>query len=90
MSNPVLKYFQFKVLPMGFSWAPQLAQAIGWSMILFRSHEEELDLLGDERFYDELPDMVRLKDSDGNSVGVIVLWYDNLVICNFSSPVSGC
>ena len=37
-------------------------------------------LLGACDSYDIMPDMVRLKNAEGKAIGVIALWYDNLVI----------
>jgi hypothetical protein len=71
---------QFKVLPMGFAWSPFVAQALGWSIILAR--EDNQSSLGvDEEVTrrENIPEIVILRE-EGRDVGIIVLWYDNVLV----------
>jgi len=67
------------VLPMGWSWSPRLAQCSGWSILLY--HDENSSTLGvKEKWGDDPPPMIKLRDEQSRVVGLIVLWIDNFII----------
>jgi len=75
-------WYRMKCLPMGFSWAPRIAQCVGWGIILYVPRgESSLGVF--ETWGIDPPDFVRLREHAGGPVvGLIFLWYDNiLVIC---------
>jgi len=76
------KWYRMKCLPMGFAWAPRIAQCIGWGIIL-RIPEGENSLGVFETWKADPPDFVRLREyAGGPVVGLIFLWYDNVfVVC---------
>ena len=80
------KWYRMKCLPMGFSWAPRIAQCIGWGIILHIP--EGQDSLGVfETWKADPPDFIRLREyAEGPVVGLIFLWYDNVcVVCKDQS-----
>jgi hypothetical protein len=71
---------QFQVLPMGFSWSPWIAQALGWTIILAREdNQPPLGVDDATRERANVPGYVVLREH-GVEVGVIVLWYDNVLV----------
>jgi len=67
------------VLPMGWSWSPRIAQCSSWSILLH--HDEGASKLGvDEKWGDDPPSMVKLRDTSGNVVGLIFVWIDNFIV----------
>jgi len=84
------KYFRMTCLPMGWSWSPRIAQSIGWGVILYRHTLDGVlaDPLGVyEDWGPDPPSIVHLRTGPGGAiVGLIVLWYDNvMVICKEQS-----
>jgi len=80
------RYFRMTCLPMGWSWSPRIAQCIGWGVILHRTRVNGVleDPLGVyEEWGPDPPNIVHLRACPGGAtVGLIVLWYDNvMVVC---------
>lgn len=73
----------WKTLPMGWSWSPTIAQAIGWTTIAGRVKNQS-PLYDERELRDEfLPSQLNVVDKDGTVIGIALLYYDNfLIICN--------
>ena len=70
------------VVPMGYSRSPRWAQCIAWAIVLMRKNGEP-DLGVKEKVWGpDPPPFIRLKSDSGETVGLIVIWIDNvLVLC---------
>jgi len=69
--------YRWKVLPMGWSFSPAIAQTIGW--LLFCGRENGQESLFDESFFSDpcLPEVLHVKEG-----GLLFLYYDNfLLLC---------
>jgi len=76
-------YFTCKTMPMGWSWAPHIAQASTFTAILSQHHrlKDDLGLDYDEiKSWEHIPAYVELKDNKGMVVGFIQVVYDNIGI----------
>ena len=70
------------VVPMGYSRSPRWAQCVAWAIIL-RRKDREADLGVKEKVWGpDPPPFIRLKSETGETIGLIFLWIDNvLVLC---------
>ena len=68
------------VLPMGHSWSASLAHRLCWAIILYRQ-ERVISMLEIERTdLEHTPKILFLKNHHKNVVGLIMVYYDNVVI----------
>jgi hypothetical protein len=76
--NNRLLWFVWRCLPMGWSWSPAIAQACGWTCLLFtnKSQDQLFDLETLSRNTNSLPRWVNSKS--GRSFAVV--YYDNLLV----------
>ena len=73
--------FQSKVLPMGWSWSPHIAQCLAWGMVLGDLPPSLKAMVKEDQWAGETPPaFVPLYNADGGEVGVIVVWYDNFLV----------
>ena len=73
--------FQSKVLPMGWSWSPHIAQCLAWGMVLGDLPKSLKVMVKEEQWAGETPPaFVPLYNGEGEEVGVIVVWYDNFLV----------
>ena len=73
--------FQSKVLPMGWSWSPHIAQCLAWGMVLGDLPEDLKAMVREEQWAGETtPAFVPLYNKAGDEVGIIVVWYDNFLV----------
>jgi hypothetical protein len=69
------QYYLYRLLPMGWSFSPFIAQAVGMLIILEALRRAGLDI-SEYQNRSELPPYIVLKP--GNEVVVVALWYDNV------------
>lgn len=77
------KIFEWKTLPMGWSYSPRICQCLAWTLILHHDEpESNLDGLAlarrQLRDAEHPPQYVNLLDDHNNLVGFISLTYDNI------------
>ena len=73
--------FQSKVLPMGWSWSPHIAQCLAWGMVLGELPEDLRKMVREDQWAgDTPPAFVPLYNANGDEVGLIVVWYDNFLV----------
>lgn len=78
---------RWATLPMGHSWAPVLAQTLGWALLLHREEDERP--LADETAMqtEHLPSFVNVMES-GHQVGFLTLYYDNYIMVTTSEAAA--
>jgi hypothetical protein len=81
--NNRLLWFVWRCLPMGWSWSPAIAQACGWTCLLFtrRGQDQLFDFDTLKRDPNSLPRWVNSKS--GKSFAVV--YYDNLLVVSTDS-----
>ena len=84
VEDPVTKQKKFakmRCCPMGFSYSPRWATALGWMVILHREANDPDTLGVFETWGVNPPSFVRLRRSpEGETVGFIFLWIDNVLV----------
>ena len=84
--------YAVRVLPMGHSWSPYLAQSVCWAIVMANAQPGQRTTGGDPREAgpysveipegDAVPDFINLRRKDGSLAGFITVYYDNvLVVC---------
>jgi len=73
--------YQFKVLPQGWSWSPCIATAISYGIALGEWPSDLKYMVDWEALEgDTSPAFVPLRDKDGNEIGLLTFYIDNLFV----------
>jgi hypothetical protein len=78
--------FRWTCLPMGWSFSPAIAQALGWAMLCHRESGEFAHVKIDD--LEVSPTFVTLFSKIGQRVGFLALYYDNYIVVSTDADVA--
>ena len=80
-------YYLYRVLPMGWSWSPHIAQCIAMGLVLVALSRCGVDITA----YANLttpPPFVVVRDKKGRLEGIVCVWYDNIALFTTNENLS--
>jgi hypothetical protein len=87
------RFFEWRMLPMGWSHSPYICQCLAWTILLFADSDfpgnrDGLDRARAElRGAEQLPQYVTLRNDQGEDVGFITLTYDNIGVFTIDGAI---